>query len=135
VTPVRGDLVDVDSVRAAPAGTDTLFLLNAVVPDERTQALMTLSLAREAGVKDFVYISVLNGEEFVDVPHFAGKLAVGRLRHDFDAARLPASRQGGQAGRRGAVDRTARPAAAPSAVSPGRRSSNGGGRDDRTKNY
>src|SRR3546814_204203 len=40
VDVVQGDLLDVDSLRAAFAGVSTLFLLNAVVPDEFTQALV-----------------------------------------------------------------------------------------------
>jgi uncharacterized protein YbjT (DUF2867 family) len=46
VTPVKGDLMDIDATQAAIAKTSTLFLLNAVTPDELTQALLTLSLAR-----------------------------------------------------------------------------------------
>ena len=38
VTVVQGDLLDVDSLRGAFAGVSTLFLLNAVVPDEFTLA-------------------------------------------------------------------------------------------------
>ena len=50
VEPMQGDMTDVVSMRAALEGVDTLFLLNAAVPDEVTQALLTLDLAREAGV-------------------------------------------------------------------------------------
>jgi uncharacterized protein YbjT (DUF2867 family) len=57
VTPVRGDLADVDSVRAAPDGVSTLFLLVPNVADELTQAMLALSLAREVGVKGVVSIS------------------------------------------------------------------------------
>jgi uncharacterized protein YbjT (DUF2867 family) len=39
VTEVVGDLTDVPSMRNALAGVRTLFLLNAVTPDELTQAL------------------------------------------------------------------------------------------------
>jgi uncharacterized protein YbjT (DUF2867 family) len=84
VTPVKGDLMDVDSMRAALAGTDTLFLLNAVVPDELTQALITLDLASEAGIKRVVYFSVFNGDVFGDVPHFSGKYTVERMIEQFD---------------------------------------------------
>jgi uncharacterized protein YbjT (DUF2867 family) len=44
-------MTDVASMRAVLKGVDTLFLLNAVVPDETTQALGTLDLAREAGIQ------------------------------------------------------------------------------------
>ncbi|MBB5696502.1 SDR family oxidoreductase [Muricoccus pecuniae] len=79
VAVVRGDLLDVDSLRSAFSGVSTLFLLNAVVPDEFTQALIALNVAREAGIKRIVYLSVLEGERYVNVPHFAGKFAVERM--------------------------------------------------------
>ena len=79
VTPVAGDMLDVASMRAALKGVRTLFLLNAVSPQELTQALLTLSLAREAGVERLVYFSVFNGEAFTDVPHFTSKYTVERM--------------------------------------------------------
>ncbi|MBZ9661295.1 NmrA/HSCARG family protein [Mesorhizobium sp. ESP-6-4] len=79
VAVVQGDLLDVDSLRSAFSGVSTLFLLNAVVPDEFTQALIALNLAREAGIERIVYLSVIHGELYVNVPHFAGKLAVERM--------------------------------------------------------
>ena len=82
VTPVRGDLGDVDSFRAALAGVSTLFLLAPNVPDELTQAMLALSVAREAGVTGIVYLSVFKGEAYADVPHFAGKFTVERMIDD-----------------------------------------------------
>ena len=79
VAVVQGDLLDLDSLRTAFSGVSTLFLLNAVVPDEFTQALITLNLAQEAGIDRIVYLSVIHGERYVNVPHFAGKLAVERM--------------------------------------------------------
>jgi uncharacterized protein YbjT (DUF2867 family) len=79
VALAMGDLTDVESVRAAMHGVRTLFLLNAVVPDEFTQALIALNLAREAGVERIVYISVIHSDVYVNVPHFAGKHAVERM--------------------------------------------------------
>jgi len=84
VVPVKGNLMDVDSVRTALAGVDTLFLLNGVVPDELTQALITLDLAMEAGVKRVVYFSVFKADIFSDVPHFSGKYSVERMIEQFD---------------------------------------------------
>lgn len=86
--PVQGDLTDVTSIRAALKGVDTLFLLNAVVPDETTQALLTLDLAREAGIQRIVYFSVFNSVLFDDVPHFAGKHLIERV---IDAQAIPAT--------------------------------------------
>ncbi|ACI49998.1 NmrA family protein [Gluconacetobacter diazotrophicus PA1 5] len=86
--PVKGDLSDIDSVRAAMDGVDTLFLLAPNAADELTQAMLTLNVAREAGVKGIVYLSVFKGEEYADVPHFIGKYAVERMIADCD---LPAT--------------------------------------------
>jgi len=79
VDVVRGDLLDVDALRGALRGVSTLFLLNAVVPDEFTQALVALNLAREAGVERIVYLSVIHSDLYVNVPHFAGKFGVERM--------------------------------------------------------
>lgn len=79
VDVMQGDLLDVDALRRALDGVSTLFLLNAVVPDEFTQALLTLNLAREAGVRSVVYLSVIHSDVYVNVPHFAGKFGVERM--------------------------------------------------------
>ncbi|MCB8822932.1 SDR family oxidoreductase [Microvirga rosea] len=79
VTVVQGDLLDGDSLRSAFAGVSTLFLLNAVVPDEFTQALIALNVAREAGIERIVYLSVIHSDLYVNVPHFAGKFGVERM--------------------------------------------------------
>ncbi|CAN7482281.1 NmrA/HSCARG family protein [Acidovorax sp. LjRoot66] len=79
VQTVQGDLLDVDALRRAFEGVSTLFLLNAVVPDEFTQALLALNLAREAGIKRVVYLSVIHSDRYLNVPHFAGKFGVERM--------------------------------------------------------
>ncbi|MER8707304.1 NmrA/HSCARG family protein [Mesorhizobium sp. M1088] len=79
VALAEGDLLDVDALRTAFSGVSTLFLLNAVVPDEFTQALIALNLAHEAGIKRIVYLSVLHSDIYVNVPHFAGKFSVERM--------------------------------------------------------
>jgi uncharacterized protein YbjT (DUF2867 family) len=88
VTPVKGDFMDVDAMRAALEKARTLFLLNAVTPDEVMQALITLNLAHEAGIQRFVYFSVFNRDKYTNVPHFIGKHAVERMIEQFD---LPAT--------------------------------------------
>jgi uncharacterized protein YbjT (DUF2867 family) len=87
-TAVRGDLADPDSVRAALEGISTLFLLAPNVADELTQAMLTLTVAREAGVKGIVYLSVFGGDAYADVPHFAGKYTAERM---IEALDLPAT--------------------------------------------
>lgn len=79
VEVVKGDMLDVDSMRAALSGVSTLFLLNAVTADEFTQALITLNLAKAEGVQRVVYLSVIHSDRYVNVPHFAGKFAVERM--------------------------------------------------------
>ncbi|MCQ1774937.1 NmrA/HSCARG family protein [Neorhizobium galegae] len=79
VAVVNGDFLDVDSLRTAFDGVSTLFLLNAVVPEEFTQAVIALNLARSAGIERIVYLSVIHADVYVNVPHFAGKFAVERM--------------------------------------------------------
>lgn len=84
VTEVIADLSDVPSMRSALASVRTLFLLNAVTPDEVTQALITLNLAQEAGIERIVYLSVIHAETFTNVPHFTGKHTVERMIESLD---------------------------------------------------
>ncbi|NEJ82974.1 NAD(P)H-binding protein, partial [Rhizobium leguminosarum] len=79
VSVAQGDFLDVDSLRNAMSGVSTLFLLNAVVPDEFTQALIALNVARSAGIERIVYLSVIHADVYVNVPHFAGKFGVERM--------------------------------------------------------
>jgi uncharacterized protein YbjT (DUF2867 family) len=79
VSVVKGDLMDPDALRAAFKGVSAFFLLNAVTPDEFTQALIALNVAREVGVERVVYLSVIHSDRFVNVPHFAGKFGVERM--------------------------------------------------------
>ena len=84
VSVVQGDFLDVDSLRTAMSGVSTLFLLNAVVPDEFTQALIALNVARSAGIERIVYLSVIHADVYVNVPHFAGKFGVERMIEQMD---------------------------------------------------
>ena len=90
VSVVQGDFLDIDSLRNAMSGVSTLFLLNAVVPDEFTQALIALNVARSAGIERIVYLSVIHADLYVNVPHFAGKFGVERMieQMDFNATIL-----------------------------------------------
>ena len=79
VAEVVGNLTDVASLRQALSTTRTLFLLNAVTPDEVTQALVALNLARAAGIERIVYLSVIHADRYTNVPHFTGKHTVERM--------------------------------------------------------
>src|ERR1700722_20216771 len=78
-----GDLLDPVAVEKALEGMDKLFLLNAVVTDELTQALIAYGIAKRIGLKHVTYLSVFKVEEFRDVPHFAAKLAVESALREF----------------------------------------------------
>ncbi|MFI0472477.1 SDR family oxidoreductase [Halomonas sp. HMF6819] len=79
VEVVQGELLDIDALRRAFDGISTLFLLNAVTGDEFTQAIITLNIAREAGVERVVYLSVFGADTAVNVPHFAVKSGAERM--------------------------------------------------------
>jgi uncharacterized protein YbjT (DUF2867 family) len=79
-----GDLLDPVSVQKALHGVDTLYLLNAVTPDELTQGLIAYDLAKRLKLKHIVYHSVFRVEHFKDVPHFASKLAIENALRQFD---------------------------------------------------
>ncbi len=78
-----GDLLDPASVEQAMQGVDKLFLLNAVVTDELTQALIAYGIAKRVGIKHVTYLSVFRVDQFRDVPHFASKLAVENAMREF----------------------------------------------------
>lgn len=78
-----GDLLDPVSVEQAMQGVDKLFLLNAVVTDELTQALIAYGIAKKVGLKHVTYLSVFKVDQFRDVPHFASKLAVESALREF----------------------------------------------------
>lgn len=87
-TAVEGDLLDVEAMGAALDGASGLFLLSAVTPEELTGTLNTLDLARQAGIRNLVYLSVIHADAFTDPPHFAAKAAAERMIAD---AGLPAT--------------------------------------------
>ncbi|WP_206951271.1 NmrA family NAD(P)-binding protein [Trinickia acidisoli] len=88
ITAIKGDPSDVDAIREAMHGVSTLFLLAPNAADELTQALQVLNIAREGAVKGIVYLSVFQGAEYADVPHFTSKHTVERMIEQLD---LPAT--------------------------------------------
>ncbi len=79
VEVAEGEILDLDALRNAFKGVRTLFLLNAVTGDEFTQAIITLNIAREAGVERVVYLSVFDAHRAVNVPHFAVKAGAEQM--------------------------------------------------------
>lgn len=84
VTPVKGELTDIDSLRAALDGASGLFLLSAVSQDELTGTLIALDLAHRAGIRNLVYLSVIHADSYATPPHFAAKAAAERVIADLD---------------------------------------------------
>ena len=78
-----GDLLDPVAVAKAFEGVDKLYLLNAVTPDELTQGLIAVDLAKKMKLKQIVYHSVYHAEYFKDVPHFAAKFAIESTLREF----------------------------------------------------
>ena len=81
VETVEADVMDMNSMRRALKNVDTLFLLNPVVADELSRALLCLDLAIEAGVKGVVYVSMFNADRFLDCPHACAKYATELMMH------------------------------------------------------
>jgi uncharacterized protein YbjT (DUF2867 family) len=80
----EGDLLDPATVEKALDSVDKLYLLNAVTPDELTQGLIAFDLAKKHRLSHIVYHSVFRAEHFLDVPHFASKVAIENALKAFD---------------------------------------------------
>lgn len=74
-----GVLSDPVSVAEAMKGADKLFLLigREGVPVELTQAVTAYGLAKKAGLKHVTFVSVFRVDQFLEVPDFANKYAIG----------------------------------------------------------
>jgi uncharacterized protein YbjT (DUF2867 family) len=88
VTPVAGDLADVDSLRNAMNGVSTVFVIVGNATDELNKAMMTVNLARDAKMKGLVYLSVFKSHHYPDVPHFASKVIIEKL---IESCNVPAT--------------------------------------------
>lgn len=55
VEHVRCDVSDIPRMREVLRRVDTVFVLNPVVPDELSRAILTLDLCAEANVRGIVY--------------------------------------------------------------------------------
>jgi uncharacterized protein YbjT (DUF2867 family) len=83
VEVTAGSLSDTAAMRTALSGVEGLFLLSPVALDELTGSMQTVDLARAAGVKAVVYLSVIHADVFTEPPHLAAKAAVERMIQDF----------------------------------------------------
>ncbi|QOY90631.1 SDR family oxidoreductase [Paludibaculum fermentans] len=76
VEGVVGDMADLETLPAAMAGADALFLVTPLVPDEINQGLAAVEAAKQAGIKYIVYLSIHKLETGPHIPHFATKFPV-----------------------------------------------------------
>jgi uncharacterized protein YbjT (DUF2867 family) len=67
---------DPEAASAAFQGVDTVFMLNAVTPQETVEGLLVLAIAKAAGVKRFVYQSAHSLSRLHRLPHVGAKLAI-----------------------------------------------------------
>jgi uncharacterized protein YbjT (DUF2867 family) len=75
-TAVKGNLLEVESVRQVFKGIESVFLLNPVGLTEAAEALMALTQMRIDGVKKVVYLSVHHADGAAYLPHFGSKVGV-----------------------------------------------------------
>jgi uncharacterized protein YbjT (DUF2867 family) len=72
-----GDVLeDPDAARPVFDGVDSVFMLNAATLHETVEGLMVVSMAKAAGVKQFVYQSSHSLSQLHHVPHLGAKLAI-----------------------------------------------------------
>jgi uncharacterized protein YbjT (DUF2867 family) len=67
---------DPEAASAAFQGVDTVFMLNAVTPQETVEGLLVLAIAKAAGVNRFVYQSAHSLSHLNRIPHLGAKLAI-----------------------------------------------------------
>lgn len=77
-----------DPLQSAPAfaGIEAVFMVNAMSPSETNEGLTAVSLARLAGVKRFVYMSVHQADRAPYLPHFGAKVGIEAGVKSLDAA-------------------------------------------------
>jgi len=73
---VAADLNDPTQARPGFDGVDAVFMVNAMSPSEANEGLTAVALARLAGVKRFVYMSVHRVDDAPYLPHFGAKIAI-----------------------------------------------------------
>jgi uncharacterized protein YbjT (DUF2867 family) len=73
---VAGDFEQPESLAAAFAGVERLFLLTALAPNETEQGLAAVNAAVAAGVRRIVYMTIHNLDTALHIPHFGSKKPV-----------------------------------------------------------
>lgn len=76
VEGVVANLEKKETLAAACAGVDGVFLLVALAQNETAQGLAAVEAARQAKVRRIVYMSVAQADRAMHVPHFATKIPI-----------------------------------------------------------
>lgn len=76
VEGVVGNLTEKSSLAAVFNGIDRACVITALSEDETKQGLNTVAVAKAAGVRRFVYMSVHRLEDIPEAPHFASKIPI-----------------------------------------------------------
>ncbi len=67
---------DPESARPAFVGADQVFMLNRPTSSEVVEGVLAIQLARDAGVRRFVYQAVFEADHHAQLPHIASKIAI-----------------------------------------------------------
>ena len=76
VRGVVGDLSQPETLPPALEGVDRLILITPLTPSEVAEGLRAVRLAREAGVRRIVFMSIHDVEKVPEAPHFSAKIAI-----------------------------------------------------------
>ena len=76
VRGVVGDLAQPDTLPPALKGVERLILITPLTPSEVVEGLRAVRLARQAGVRRIVFLSIHDAEKVPEAPHFSAKIAI-----------------------------------------------------------
>jgi uncharacterized protein YbjT (DUF2867 family) len=76
VRGVVGDLSQPDTLPPALQGVERLILITPLTPSEVVEGLRAVRLARQAGVRRIVFLSIQDVEKAPEAPHFSAKISI-----------------------------------------------------------
>ncbi len=83
---IAGDLQDTGSLSKAMQGVERVFLLTPLSPIEADLGIAAVKVAKAAGVRHLVYMSVHKVEAGPHIPHFKSKIEIQKALKDSDIA-------------------------------------------------
>ncbi len=76
VRGVVGDLSQPDTLPPALQSVERLILITPLTPSEVAEGLRAVRLARQAGVRRIVFLSIHDVEKAAEAPHFSAKISI-----------------------------------------------------------